>query len=96
MAEYLRVQLMADQVPEVGDVVRCFDGSFGDAIVTKVTETDVYVERPHMSIGGVVPEPQIHVERFTISRVCVDKYYQFYQAGKSKENRWHWRGASQT
>lgn len=56
----------------IGDKVQAFDGPFGSAIVTNVTETDVMLFRPYgtsedfLCSGGVIP--YIGIEQFSLSR----------------------------
>jgi hypothetical protein len=55
----------------LGDVIRVTD-VFGDAVVRKITITDIYVFRPYATtsdfsyVGGVIP--YIGIEEFSIPR----------------------------
>lgn len=52
---------------QVGDIVRCFDGAFGDAKVTRVSDEHVTLFRPWMAAGDG-GYPQIGVEVFEVYR----------------------------
>jgi hypothetical protein len=79
----------SNELPKVGDVVKCFTGSFGDAVITRsYTDADnlpVYdIERPHaiVRLGTLA----ISVERIDyVTLKSVRTNYEAYVRGTSDE-----------
>lgn len=73
----MKIEVKASDL-KLADVLHMFDGAFGTAVVHKVTDEGVYLERPYMctddfsSTGGV--STYIGVERFSLPK-CSDRTY---------------------
>ena len=67
---------------KLGDVVKCFEGPWGTAIVEKVTETTVHLFRPYGRVSDIAYGDSVvclvGVEHFSVFRDS-DRTFEFLQ-----------------
>jgi hypothetical protein len=85
--------LDSNEIPEVGDLIQSFDGPFGTGIVVKVTETDVYIERPMMQIVGPTDTIMLHTERYSISIITARSSSLFWRRSVVEKDNRHYYGS---
>lgn len=74
-----------EEKPRLGDVIQVFEGTFGQGIITSITESEIIVERVHMSCSTSgredIGQIQLGIERisywlegnFTNARLYLEK-----------------------
>jgi len=83
MIEYRRYR--DDEEVAVGDVVASTgmaDAAFGTAIVVKIDDVQIYLERPHMKVTSCA-SGAILVERYGVSRSNYKANLHVYVTGRS-------------
>ena len=58
-----------EEKPRLGDVIQVFEGTFGQGIITSITESEIIVERVHMSCSTSgredIGQIQLGIERIS-------------------------------
>lgn len=58
-----------EEKPRLGDIIQVFDGAFGLGIITSITESEIIVERVHMSCSTSgredIGQVQLGIERIS-------------------------------